>query len=48
MLYKYSDSSTGQEVKNGPDTNVLKTILNYSRSLEVRTVKKKKVLIHLN
>jgi hypothetical protein len=48
MLYKYPESSAGQEVKNSPDTNVLQTILNYSRSLEVKTVKKKKVLIHLN
>lgn len=38
-----------QEKKtNGPSQSVLNTILNYSKSLDVKTVKKQKILIHLN
>jgi hypothetical protein len=36
------------ELKSGPSTQVLNAILNYSKSLEVKKVKKKNMLIHLN
>ncbi len=37
-----------KEKKNGPSQSVLNTIFNYSKSLDVKTVKKQKILIHLN
>lgn len=37
-----------KEQKNGPSQTVLNAIFNYSKSLDVRTVKKQKILIHLN
>lgn len=48
MLHGYSNSSTSQEVKLAPETSVINAILNYSKSLEVKKVKKKRILIHLN
>jgi hypothetical protein len=33
---------------NGPSKSVLNSILNYSKSLDVKTVQKQKILIHLN
>lgn len=37
-----------KEEKNGPSQTVLNAILNYSKSLDVKTIKKQKILIHLN
>lgn len=34
--------------KNEPSKIVLDSILNYSKSLEIKTIKKQKILIHLN
>jgi len=36
------------ELKSGPSNQVLIAILNYSKSLEVKRVSKKNMLIHLN
>lgn len=36
------------EVKFSPSTLTLNTILNYSKSIEVYKLKKKKALIHMN
>jgi hypothetical protein len=47
MLNKYSDSPS-TEVKSAPDNKTLQAILNYSKSLEVKEVKKERILIHLN
>jgi CRISPR/Cas system-associated endonuclease Cas1 len=49
MLKKYTEFiAPANELKNGPSTNVINALLNYSKSLEVKKVKKKNVLIHLN
>lgn len=37
-----------QEKKNGPGQTVLNAILNYSKSLDVKKIKERKILIHLN
>lgn len=47
MLQKYS-TVPSEDVKIAPNQTVLNNILNYSKSLEVKTVKKKKILITLN
>ncbi len=48
MLHKYSEVTPDREQNVKPSENVINAILNYSKSLEVKEVKKKKVLIHLN
>lgn len=37
-----------KEKNNGPSDTVLNAIFNYSKSLETKKVKNKKILIHLN
>lgn len=48
MLKKVQEIAPVGEFKAGPSAQVLNTLLNYSRSLEVKKMKKQKVLIHLN
>lgn len=48
MLNKYTEVAPCKESKLAPNPSVINSILNYSKSLEVKKVKKKKVLIHLN
>lgn len=36
------------EAKSGPSANVINALLNYSKALEAKKIKKQKVLIHLN
>lgn len=48
MLKKVQEIAPVGELKAGPSAQVLNSILNYSRSLEVKKAKKQKVLIHLN
>lgn len=49
MLNKYSEIALGEESKFAPSTETLNAILNYSKSVEVRTTKSKKpILINLN
>jgi hypothetical protein len=40
--------SVEQEKSVRPSSTVINTILNYSKSLEVKKVKQEKILIHLN
>lgn len=48
MLKKLQEIPQTGEVKVGPSAKVLNSILNYSKSLEVKRKKKQTVLIHLN
>ncbi|MEY4603096.1 MAG: hypothetical protein RIT43_388 [Bacteroidota bacterium] len=48
MLKKYPESAPAEELKIGPDSKLLQMILNYSKSVEVKRTKRKKVLITLN
>jgi hypothetical protein len=50
MLKKYPEQSskTVLEVKNGPSLSTLHAILNYSKSTQVKKLKKERLLIHLN
>ena len=48
MLNKYSEIAPDQESKIGPNKESLAAILNYSRSVEVKKLKKKKILLNLN
>lgn len=48
MLKKYLEISPSEEAKIAPDSHVLNSILNFSKSIEVKEVKKRKILIHLN
>ena len=48
MLKKYPEIAPAGEVNIGPDYRLLQSILNYSKSVEVKRTKKNKVLIHLN
>lgn len=47
MLQNYTVVK-GADVKIAPKKNVLQAILNYSKSLEVKEIENKKVLINLN
>lgn len=47
MLKKYSVTQS-KESKLAPSQSVINSILNFSKSLEVKEVKKKKIVIHLN
>lgn len=48
MLKSLHVPSSVKEEKIGPSPAVINAILNYSKSLEIKTVKQKKTLIHLN
>jgi hypothetical protein len=49
MLKKYPETITqSEELKIGPTAATLKTLLNYSKSVEVKKVKKKNLMVHLN
>lgn len=49
MLHKYSTVAPCDEPKFAPSAEVLNSILNYSKSIEVkRTKKKKTILLNLN
>jgi len=48
MLKKYSEFTPCEEVKAAPSNLTLNAILNYSKSIEVKLIKKKRVLINLN
>ena len=49
MLKKYPESiAPAEELKNGPSNEIVMMLLNYSKSLEVKRLKKAKILIHLN
>jgi hypothetical protein len=48
MLKKYPEIAQNQELKMEPKLSNLNAILNYSKSLEVKTIKKKKILLVLN
>lgn len=50
MLKKYQEqtSNTVLDVKNGPSLSTLHAILNYSKSTQVKKLKKERLLIHLN
>jgi hypothetical protein len=48
MLKKYPEIAPAEELKIGPNSKLLHSILNYSKSVEVKKNGKNKVLIHLN
>lgn len=49
MLKKYPEITSSPKELLAADSTVIQNILNYSKSLEVKTTnKKKKLLIHLN
>jgi len=48
MLKKYPEISPNEEVKSVIHSSVINSILNYSKSVEVKKVKKEKLLINLN
>jgi hypothetical protein len=48
MLKKYPERTPAEELKIGPDSKLLNLILNYSKSVEAKRTKKRKVLVHLN
>lgn len=48
MANNYSIAPKVAEDKHGSSNNVLQFILNYSKSIETKKVKKESVLIHLN
>jgi hypothetical protein len=48
MLKKYPETAPALELKLGPDTKLLQFVLNYSKSVEVKRIRRKKVLINLN
>lgn len=48
MLHKYSTITPDKETNQKPSDDVINSILNYSKSLEVKKVRKKRILIHLN
>ena len=48
MLKKYAEVAQGNESKLAPSLSVINSILNYSKSIEVKKAKKKSILIHLN
>ena len=48
MLKKYPESAPVEELKIEPDSKLLQCVLNYSKSVEVKRTRRKKVLIHLN
>jgi len=49
MLKKYSELiAPSEELKFGPSEKLIQSLLNYSKSLEVKKTKKDRVLVHLN
>lgn len=50
MVKKYATNSQHNEEKNyvSPSAALVQHLLNYSKSLEAKKVKHKKVLLHLN
>ncbi|HLW40223.1 MAG TPA: hypothetical protein VKX31_07520 [Brumimicrobium sp.] len=48
MANTYSIAPKMAEDKQGPSKQVLMSILNYSKSLEVKSLKNESVLVHLN
>jgi hypothetical protein len=48
MLKKYPEIAPAEELKIGPESKLLLSILNYSKSVEVKRTKRNKVLVHLN
>jgi hypothetical protein len=49
MLKKYSELiAPSKELKFGPSENMIQLLLNYSKSLEVKKLKKERILLHLN
>jgi hypothetical protein len=48
MLKKYPETNQAEEFNIGPENKLLLSLLNYSKSLEVKRTKRNKVLIHLN
>ena len=48
MYKRIQEIAPALEVKGGPSANVINALLNFSKSLEVKTIKKTKTLIHLN
>ncbi len=48
MLKKYPQFAQSKELKIGPSKKSIETILNFSRTLEVKKSKKEYFLIHLN
>lgn len=48
MLKKLPKIAPSQELKMGPTDALVNSILNFSKSLEVKNIQSKKVLIHMN
>jgi hypothetical protein len=49
MLKKYPQTiAQSKELKIGPSKLLIETVLNFSRSLEVKKSKKDYILVHLN
>ncbi len=48
MHKKIQELAPTGEIKSGPSAHVINALLNFSKSLEVKNIKKSKMLIHLN
>lgn len=48
MHKKIQELAPTKEVKSGPSAQVINALINFSKSLEVKTIKNTKTLIHLN
>ncbi len=48
MLKSYTTVAQTQELKMGPKNQTLNAILNYSKSLKVKTIKGEKTMLHMN
>lgn len=48
MLKKYTKEKMTPKIKIGPENQVIKNILDYSKTLEVKRLSRKLVVYHLN
>ena len=48
MLKKYTKEKMTSKIKIGPDNQVIKNVLDYSKTLEVKRLSQKLAVYHLN
>lgn len=48
MVQRYTTTVSDQQTKLSPSNAVINALLNYSKALEIKKIRKKRMLINLN
>lgn len=48
MVHRYTVTASDQNTQLSPSASVINALLNYSKAIEVKKIRKKRVLINLN